>query len=74
LKIVVGTGLDFSFSILLLNLYLHHFSRFIPAEIPTLNQEIPLFDTVISRFLEADSTSDLHEKSGYLSEQRVTAP
>jgi hypothetical protein len=69
-----GTGLSLSVSILLFKLYLRYFSLIIPAEILALSQDKSCSDTVILRSVGGDFASNLHEKSGYLSEQSVTAP
>jgi hypothetical protein len=69
-----GAGLNLSVSILLFNLYLRYFSLIIPAEIPAVNQDKSCSDTVILRSSGDNFVSNLHEKSGYLSEQSVTAP
>jgi hypothetical protein len=71
---ISGTGLSFSVSILLFSIYLHRFSLVIPAEIPALNQDKSCSNIVILRSSEADSSSDLHKKSGYPSGKGVTAP
>jgi hypothetical protein len=68
-----GTRLNLSVSILLFKLYLRYFSLIIPAEIPALSQDKSCSDTVLLRSLESEFASNLHEKSGYLFEQSVTA-